>query len=706
MMAMLMISVGIFAQSTQLRAFWIQGQGATSNNNPAAFSLFKKLGYNTVMEFVPPPKDSAKWKIPQFVVEPVSRTALVKYIKDQKVKANQAGLSYCPFFNEWGWGDVLPALNERASATVYREADCATGYYGKDVYQTLSKTTGGWGDTSRIICTFDPSLSKITFAYGGAAANGCARVTVNTKACSVHTSATLPDHLINGQCYDVEFVAELTNANLAPGDYLIVYIFREFAHGQKPDPAALPLGKLEYPGNDTRVILEKKYSITLVSQNGYLINNDPNFVTSISIKIRFWTETKLPVGLGHGYDDVFRIDWEVLSKRSAPHSKIVIDNIKIKAVDPADIVTNKAWEQDSHYKSFTIKYPDEIKRETKAVYDVAGAIVENRYFLDPHPPGGTLKIIKGHFPPFNNDCGFGSLVQKPVDPLSPVTDLATIEMLKIIKEGLGNTEPAFFCFNSDELNVFRRDINNIENGLSGTVYNKCSNGAYFGRIIQKHIERYKSVFGTKGKVKTRFIVYGDMILPFANGYYYYAEQNNDGNALSYLKKLHSDKISVALWVYDYMAVPNGDPSMPNEFELKNRSRMEDMIGKVTKNNLGYIAWYATDGRTMDLKSIDSGISTDSKHLQHEIDMARNWCDLTTRIPSGFTGYMYCAWNAMLKANRYNGIYSLAYFGWAKQSARDFPEKWKAISASMRGDNDEPVLDMLVKGVVPWVDTGY
>ncbi len=704
-MTLFAFAISLFAQNTQLRAFWIQGNGAESNNTQEAFRLYKKLGYNAVMECVLPPSDPTKWKMPQFAVEPVSRSALVNYIKDQKTKANLSGLSYCPFFNEWGWGGVLPSLDERAEAMVYREVDYIDNYYGKNIYKPLKKTTGGWGDTSKITYAFNENKSEITFLYGGAPANGCARISVSTKPLPSSPFTALPDHLITGQCYDVGCVVDLTNANLSKNDYLRVYFFREFASGQKPDPAALPLGKLEYPGNNTRPILVKDYPVTSVLQNGYSINNDPTPVKSISIKLRVWTESMLPIGRGHGFNDVFRIDWEVLSNRSARNSKITISNINIVSINPCEIVTNRSWEQNSFYKTITEKYPDEIKRETKAVYDVAGAIIENRYFLDPHPLGGALKKIKGHFRPLNNDCEFGSLTQKPVDPLSPVTDLATIEMLRIIKDGLHDIEPEYFCINSDEVNVFRRDINNIENGPSGTMFNTCSNGEYFGRIVEKHINRYKSVFCPGGKAKTTFVVYGDMILPFTRGYYFYAEQNNDESALSYLEKLiPDDKLSVAIWLFDYMGKPYNDPSGPKKFELDDASLIEGMIGSVTKKKLGYIAWYATDGTTHDLENIDPKISTDSKHIQHEINMARKWCDFTSHNPFRFTGYMYCGWNTAFKANRNNGIYSLAYFGWFRPGARDFPEAWKAVSASTRGDNNEPVLDILAKGIVPWADS--
>lgn len=87
------------------------------------------------------------------------------------------------------------------------------------------------------------------------------------------------------------------------------------------------------------------------------------------------------------------------------------------------------------------------------------------------------------------------------------------------------------------------------------------------------------------------------------------------------------------------------------------------------------------------------IKTDTANIQHEIDQARNWCNITTNNSKGFTGYCYAGWSDAFQANRWNGLYSLAYFGWIDRNADDFQDEWKTF-ISPGGDNGEPVLLML------------
>lgn len=167
-------------------------------------------------------------------------------------------------------------------------------------------------------------------------------------------------------------------------------------------------------------------------------------------------------------------------------------------------------------------------------------------YHDEPPAEGTLIKVKGHFPRWNNDCGKFEHNVIAVDPLSPVTDIVTKEMLRVIREGLDNTEPPYIS--SDEVMVFRRSILNRKGGPAETPYNSLSILEYWSKIVRDHIERYKLIFkGNKySEVRTTFMVYGDMVLPFASGYHIYAESYSDNDGMEYLASTKgNDKISVA-----------------------------------------------------------------------------------------------------------------------------------------------------------------
>ncbi len=93
--------------------------------------------------------------------------------------------------------------------------------------------------------------------------------------------------------------------------------------------------------------------------------------------------------------------------------------------------------------------------------------------------------------------------------------------------------------------------------------------------------------------------------------------------------------------------------------------------------------------------VDASIRTPGQHIQHEIDLARAWASLvqTPRNQTGFEGYVYAGWGDALRSNRWNGLYSQAYFGWWHPEAQDFPESWKAYRT---GRDGEPVLEHLEK----------
>jgi hypothetical protein len=671
-------------------------------NSDPSFVLYKKLGYNAFIECIHAPSPGS-WIKPEYVVKPDVRMTLVNNIREKKKRLEKIGISYCPFFSEWGWGGELSQIDDRARAVVYREVPIIENYYGRDVYPQLTKTTSGWGDTS-IKCIWDQNIRTCKIVYNGPS-NGCARVSMSTRILKRQFQNLLPQHLINGQCYDISYRLNLSSAKLIKGDYFRLYCFREYASGFKPDPIKLPLGEIENPNVDSREFLVKNYEVTSVLPDGYIFNQAFSAKPYVTIHERIWIDSAAVCGNGmHMFDSLVRLDFELSTSNKSHGAATYIENIQIQPVDPLTIVCDRKWETSAAYSEMLKKYPREKLRETRADYDFEGTLVQKRLFLDSVHEGKKIKKVYGHFEPFNNDHGWGSLVQNTVDPLSPVTDLVTMEMLRIIRDGLDSVEPPCYYISSDEVPVFRRDYLTMKSGIAGTIYNKATNGEYFGTIINEQIKRYRKVFQVHdvNPRKAAFVICGDMVLPFGIGYKCFAEKQGDQDALAYLNK-HRDgeRIAVAIWEYDYASIPKCLPCVPKEFSLTNKSFINENIQRVRNNNLEYIAWYASDGRMSDLMTIDPSINNDKKHIQHEIDMARSWCDVVTTNNDCFFGYMYCGWSVPFKSNQWNGLFPLAYFGWKNIEARDFPGEWKKISTESRGDNDQPVLDLLQNGVVPW-----
>ena len=339
---------------------------------------------------------------------------------------------------------------------------------------------------------------------------------------------------------------------------------------------------------------------------------------------------------------------------------------------------------------------------TKAVYDVSGILQNVNYFSNlTAPVGGVLKLLKGNFKPVV-DGPSGQLQRNTSDPLSPVHDLIADEMLKIIKEGLGGQEPLYYHLAADEVLIFRRDAASKKGGLN-PAFNNISNGKFYAKIIEREIQRYKRIFGvsTSTPVVTKFVFWGDMVLPFGEGYCYYAESNNDESALLYLKTAVGTKQLIPLvWLYDYSAIPGSF----SEFFLTNRSAVQKNLDRIKKYGFKFGATYATDGKLSDFGGKNITVDSDEKHVQHEIDMARNWCDFaqSTKNAGSFEGFVYTGWNELLRTNQWNGIFPLAYFGWIKRNARDLPSSCKEISTTTRGNNDQAVLKLLVNGSVPFV----
>ncbi|HEX2957184.1 MAG TPA: hypothetical protein VHO70_10140 [Chitinispirillaceae bacterium] len=287
-----------------------------------AFALYKKLGYTTFIECISAPSPD-NWIKPEFVVKPDIRMNLVNTIREQKKRLGKIGLVYCPYYGEWGWGGQISHIDERGRAMVYREVTIIENYYGRDVYPRLIKTISGWGDTS-ISCTWDQNIRTCRIAYDGPS-NGCTRVNLNTRSLRKQFKNLLPQQLIDGQCYDLSYRINLSNAKLVKGDYIRLYLFREFADGQKPDPSQLPLGKIEDPRWNTRESLVKNYEVTSVLPEGYILNRTIEAKPVVTMHEQIWIDTALACGNGaHLFDSLVRLDFELATSNKSQNAIAIL----------------------------------------------------------------------------------------------------------------------------------------------------------------------------------------------------------------------------------------------------------------------------------------------------------------------------------------------------------------------------------------------
>lgn len=708
-----------FADSDMRAIYSIWGytnSAPTSINSDESLTMLRGLGYNTFIEFIAAPEAGLWNNSNGITLTPAARTERVNYVRDQKQRMDALGFEYVPFFNEWGWGAFNTRVEERTRAMVYREVDIiqTVGYYGSDIYPNLSKTQNslGEGNTNP---TWAADFSNVEFSYSNRA-EGSARVVVETEE-TVNPTTTLS----NGQLYNLHASVDLTNSNFKVGDRITVFLFREFdGIGNKPDVARIPLGQT-LPSTPSNLFNPQNivtYTVTDIDGAGnYEINEGAVIVSgnTFEIDIEFWTERFFRCGIGnYQYNRTFMLDFNLFSNGTSVASTVRVDNIEIMPQDPVSVVFGREWEGRVDYATILANYPLEVNREVKAVYeDGSGTRTEISHFQDPPPPGQTLVMIKGHFIPATTDMGT-TPHQMTVDPLSPATDMITRQMLEVIRDGLGGVEPKYFFITSDEVFIYRRGINNTPHGPLSNTLNTATNGEYFAEVIKLHIDRYKDIFGVApgSPANTSFKIWGDMIIPFGGGYQYFAESYTDEDAITILGGLVDD-ITVAIWAYDYMFYPKPWED-PKVFMLNSTQAMiNDNIDRLQAHGLKYIATYATDGGQGDIAEIDPSITNDQPHIDHEIDMAKKWTELVNAEPQGFEGYVYTGWEPPIVANRWNGMFSLAYFGWLNPQSAFVPNWWRSVSANP-GDNGEPVLEVLANTTVPWAfqsavslrDAGY
>jgi len=621
------------------------------------------------------------------------RDSIVSYIKGQKARLSALGIDYCPYFSNWGYGVWSVMISERAREAVYREVEYL-GNYGKDICSALKPELNNWGEGAwnsspvsyKAVCNGDKS--------------GCARLNFFTDTRNNKTALT------KMQCYKFLVSIDLSQTKLKAGDVINVWFFRKFAQGQKPDPSKIPFGKMVV--NDYLCIFGKDYTVKQVyAGNRYYIVNNVNkpaidYANSFTDTSVIWVDTCLSFGAGnHTFEDSLRWDVAFYTHSDSSNNSITFTDFKVIHVNPLDQMAYPKWEKSKDYNGYVNHkyYPFEKLMTTFAVYANSGRDTTIRHFID-KAPSSKLKLVKGNFLPYTAGMGSSPDIQFSTDPLSPAYDLIAQEMLRIIKQGLGNTEPKYYHFAGDEVFVYKRNAACVTNGPYNTVYNKCGNMEFYARIMHKNIQRYKLIFkgDTTATCSAKFLFWGDMILPFGHGYTMYAEKNNDQGAMKCLKQnLITDTVIPVIWIYDYASIPGKN----NQFFLYAQAEVQKSIDFLKNNGLGYAICYATDGKKVDLARVNSSVDTDTKHIQHEIDLARNWCDIVSSNANRphFQGYLYTGWGNTpnVRTNRWNGLYPLAYFGWLDQNARDLPEKWKTFE---NGSDGEPVLKLLERNECP------
>lgn len=665
-----------------------------------AYQLYRRMGYNTLIQIVPLSGDPGNWNLDAngvLTMDPAYRTDLVDSIRHQRDRARAAGLNYCPFYNGWGYGGPSSTINTRSKASIYREVDSIVtiNYYGSNIYDGLTKQLTSWATNATV--SFNGGVPSIE--YEGGPSEGAAKICMQTNSSVISTT-----ELIDNQCYNFRATVDLAGSNYQVGDEFHIYYFRAFAPGEQPDSTIIPLGK-EFTSADRKFVYAKRlYTITNVTGGVFEINGNPAG-TVIEINDTLWIDTKYTNGLfDYNYDDSF--EWHLMHKKiehaARPGSSIQINNFQIIPLDPSTQLAYTEWESNLNYSNFLSRYPDERHMTTRAVYlnTNNGGTYEIDRFQGTITPGSRLLRIKGHFRPRTTPMGWNYDDMNSLDPLSPVTRSINSEVLDAIREALDDIPPDYYFIQSDEVPIFRRDRLSKQDGTERTPYSKLSNGQFYEEIIKMRVEEFRVAFPG---AETKFLTYPDMFLPIQASYNWFAEKYGDEDALACFQKDASNfTIIITPWVYDY-----GRSGLDkNKFGLADPIFIRSNLSKLRKYNLKFCPVYATDGRLQELQAINNSITNDAEHIDHEIQMARKWCDYVSEFKDNCVGYVYCGWTDSLRENAYNGLFPLAYFGWWRPQQRSLPHGWDAISGTP-DQHGQPVLDLLERRqwvLVPGVPT--
>ncbi len=704
-------SVGTaFAAKQQLRAIYLNSNhfqdDSTLDNSDTGLHFFKQLGYNTVFEGIPPcfgewdKTNPRQWKMK----EP-SRTELIAYIRNEKKRVESFGLAFCPFYAEWGWNKGACSISERARASEYRDVAYDISLIGHNVYRRLPKQPAGWSSQPCGSYTWNQDFTAAAISVYRPYALQATSITTGISDTAVR----------NGQCYEFSTTVEL--ANVQPGDIIKAVIYREFSDGSKPDPAIVPIGRAINPHNNWVEAASTSYEIIRQTAPGcYDIQKETmgettSYLSQLVLVDSVWIDNEFPFGAG-GYTFNKRLRWEFILQTGQgfrkPPSEIRCSKFSVTMLDPLKELAYPEWEKSPQFVTYCSLFPFEKYMSTTLIYicdkDMQKTVTDSplimQAYLNQKKPKGKLQRMRGHFIPLHEGIG-APCTRWPLDPLSPASDLIAQEMLTIIKQGLDNKEPDYFLLGGDEVFVYRKDAVSMK-GLNNTFYNSLSNGQYYSAIMKKNIERYRAIFhGSDTSVsRTTIVFWADMILPFGEGYFYYAEKNEDASALCYLREtIGPQNIIPIIWVYDYM--PSHEK--PGTFMVKNTAEIQTSISFCTMNSFHFAVCYATDGTLQDLRAIDNLLDSDAWHIRHEIECARSWCDIVQSPTNAGScdGLIFTGWNRNLQSNGWNGLVPLAFFGWMRTGERDLPEQWKTVRKQY-DQKGQPVLEIINKRTLPAV----
>jgi hypothetical protein len=701
-----------YSASPPLKAVWLMGAydpNPAFCNSDAAFKLYKALGYNTVFEGIVFPEGST-WtttSTTQWTCDSDHRTNLVNYIQGQKTRLNALGLEYSPFYADLGWGGGAYNISERDLASVYREVAYIQNYYGNDICVSLISNSS---------TIFSPETSNAAWHKTNGIIDG-----LNMSNSTAAASITFPvgsSTLKKDQCYDFSMTITIpAGSNLQVGAQIQISLMRQFESDNKPDTSNIPLGYL-VNSYGYQEINTRKYTIISASNNKDSIKEEVTnrivcgHSNTFTIHQLAWIEDTFHFGADNYRFQSNFIWYFALMSRSG--SSVALSNFHISPVDPKSQLAYSTWETNSAalFQADSTLYPYEQYVTTRATYlttnenDFSFTHTEDYFSYTPPiftPPahekltkltGNFLPVVEGAYAPLNRHTA---------DPLSPVHDLVSNEMLAIIKEGLGGQEPKYYSLAGDELLIFRRDNASRKDGPN-PVFKNCSNGEFFARLLEREVQRYKNIFKPSASVTTKFVFWADMITFSGEGYKYYADSNTDENALQYLQANVSPNFQLipAIWIYVDSPLPGSTSNPPAPYLSDPSSIKIRTIDILKKHNFQFIATYSTAKSFLPSDTIPN-----EQRIQTEINMARSWCDIaqseSSMLPTNvnsFEGYIYAPWDGCFRTYKWNGLYSLAYFGWTKQNARDFPSGWKKIYPTLDGDS-QPILDLLVKGINPF-----
>lgn len=274
----------------------------------------------------------------------------------------------------------------------------------------------------------------------------------------------------------------------------------------------------------------------------------------------------------------------------------------------------------------------------------------------------SLGGARGHFP--DQDC---DPIRRSVDPAHPATRRIFLEVARAVATASGR-KPGRYLLGGDEVFCWR------SRRLSRSPYAGMDRGTLYATLLLERMRAVDSVYARlypRDTTQIAYIVWGDMLTSM-HGLGWGTLGALDVLAAA---RLPPGKILVAPWYYDshiagsaVLYRKRGIPSSLPDLEKFRRLLRRD-LREISGAGLDLLGAYSTDGR---------GVSA-----SEEVAGAEAWagvCGEFSALPAtrdgavrkrkgACRGLLYAGWDLVPTGewgNEYNGLLSLAWFGWASR----------------------------------------